>query len=122
IEMNTVSKHHDYKDLSFWIDKHNWYATRAAKDYIEHVNTNEDISRLDFDSKLRRFVKYKIYYKMPMRVRCWLYFIYRYVIRLGFLDGKEGFLYAFFQAYWYRLLVDAKIYEAQKNSKVIGET
>ena len=28
---------------------------------------------------------------MPMRMRCWMYFIYRYWFRLGFLDGKEGF-------------------------------
>lgn len=122
IEMKTVSKHHDYKDLSFWIDKHNWYATRAAKDYLEYVGKKEDITNLDFDARLRRFVKYKIYYKLPMRLRCWLYFIYRYIFRFGFLDGKEGFLYAFFQAYWYRLLVDAKIFEAQNNSMVIGET
>ena len=42
------------------------------------------------------------------------YFIYRYYIRLGFLDGKEGKIYHFLQAYWYRFLVDAKIYECEK--------
>lgn len=121
IEMKTVSKHEDFKDLSFWIQKHNWYATRAARDYFERQNSNEDdIIHLDLPAKVRRFIKYKIYYKMPMRMRCWMYFIYRYIFRLGFLDGREGFLYVFFQAYWYRLLVDAKIYEAQKFNKVIG--
>jgi glycosyltransferase involved in cell wall biosynthesis len=123
IEMKTVSKHHDYKDLSFWIQKHNWYATRAARDYFENRNNNSsDIKNLDTPAKIRRFVKYKVYYKMPMRIRCWLYFFYRYILRLGFLDGKEGFLYAFFQAYWYRILVDAKIYEVEKFNKKIGET
>ena len=34
------------------------------------------------------------------------YFVYRYVFRLGFLDGKEGFIFHFMQAFWYRLLVD----------------
>ncbi len=41
--------------------------------------------------------------------------MYRYIFRLGFLDGYVGFLYAFFQAYWYRVLVDAKIYEMRNN-------
>lgn len=123
IEMKTISKHEDYKDLSFWIQKHNWYATRAAKDYLENMNKkDDDITILDFPAKVRRFLKYKLYYRMPSRLRCWMYFVYRYIFRFGFLDGKEGFLYAFFQAYWYRVLVDAKIFEAQKLKMKIGET
>ena len=55
-----------------------------------------------------------------MGMRAHLYYVYRYYIRLGFLDGKEGKIYAFLQAYWYRYLVDAKIYEYLKNDK-IGE-
>jgi hypothetical protein len=39
-------------------------------------------------------------------VRPFLYFAYRYVCRLGFLDGKEGLIFHFMQACWYRLLVD----------------
>jgi hypothetical protein len=40
--------------------------------------------------------------------------LYRYYLRLGFLDGREGKIYAFLQAYWYRFLVDAKIFECTK--------
>ena len=47
-----------------------------------------------------------------MRRAHW-YFIYRYIIRLGFLDGKPGLIYHFLQGYWYRFLVDAKLYEYQ---------
>jgi hypothetical protein len=50
-----------------------------------------------------------------------MYFIYRYWIRLGFLDGTEGRIYAFLQAYWYRYLVDAKIYECEKAGKLMME-
>ncbi len=121
VEMKCVSEHNDFRDLSYWISKHNWYASRAAKDYFDHLQNDDDYSDLDFTCKLRRVIKYKVYYKMPMRIRCWMYFIYRYWIRLGFLDGKEGFLYAFFQAYWYRLLIDAKIHEAIKMNKSIEE-
>ena len=56
-----------------------------------------------------------VYYKLPMGLRSHIYYLYRYYLRLGFLDGKEGKIYAFLQAYWYRYLVDAKIYECQKS-------
>ena len=36
------------------------------------------------------------------------------IIKLGFLDGKEGFLWDFLQGWWYRTLVDAKVYEIKK--------
>ena len=55
-----------------------------------------------------------VYYKLPIGMRSYLYYIYRYYFRLGFLDGQEGKIYAFLQAYWYRFLVDAKIYEHEK--------
>jgi hypothetical protein len=41
--------------------------------------------------------------------------LYRYFLRFGFLDGKEGFIFHFLQAYWYRLLVDIKIDELRSN-------
>lgn len=121
IEMKNVSEHLDFRDITYWISKHNWYATRAAKDYFDNLNNLENISNLDFPSKIRRILKYKLYYKLPSRMRCWAYFVYRYFVRCGFLDGKEGFYYAFLQAYWYRVLVDIKIYEALKQNKKIEE-
>ena len=54
---------------------------------------------------------------MPLFIRAHLYYIYRYYIRLGFLDGKEGKIFCFLQAYWYRFLVDAKIYENDKKTE-----
>ena len=64
---------------------------------------------LDF----KTWFKMNIYYKFPLGMRAHFYYIYRYYIKLGFLDGKEGQIYAFLQAYWYRYLVDAKIYECK---------
>jgi hypothetical protein len=43
-----------------------------------------------------------------------MWFIYNYIFRLGFVDGKEGLIFCFLECYWYRLLVDAKIYEHEK--------
>ena len=50
-------------------------------------------------------------------MRSTLYFCYRYYFQLGFLDGPEGKIYHFLQAYWYRFLVDAMIYERKWREK-----
>ncbi len=52
--------------------------------------------------------------KMPLFWRSLGYFLYRYIVKLGFLDGKEGFLWDYFQGLWYRMLVDGKVYEVRK--------
>ncbi|MGM7314197.1 glycosyltransferase family 2 protein [Enterococcus casseliflavus] len=117
VEMKNVSLHEDFKSLTYWIDKHNWYATRAAKDFLNRAKKGDEYADLDRSAKIRRYVKYNIYYKLPSIIRTSSYFFYRYFIRLGFLDGYIGFLYNFLQAYWYRVLVDAKIYELQKTKE-----
>ena len=48
---------------------------------------------------------------MPLFLRCFIYFIYRYFFKLGFLDGKVGFMWHFLQGFWYRVLVDSVVYE-----------
>ena len=52
-----------------------------------------------------------MYGRLPLFVRPALYFVYRYIIRLGFLDGAEGLVFHLLQAFWYRFLVDAIMYE-----------
>jgi glycosyltransferase involved in cell wall biosynthesis len=54
------------------------------------------------------------YYRMPLYVRPVLYFLYRYFVLLGILDGKTGFLFHFLQAFWFRLIVDARLEELLK--------
>ena len=108
------------KDLEWWTHKHNWYSNREVLDYQQKVLINNeveneiaaDISKGQAERK--RFIKNNGYYKLPLFLRAHIYFIYRYYVRLGFLDGKEGKIYHFLQAYWYRFLVDAKIYECEK--------
>lgn len=57
----------------------------------------------------------------PLFLRAFLYFLMRYTIGLGFLDGKEGLIFHFLQGFWYRFLVDAKIYEIYKNTSLANE-
>lgn len=113
IEVKSDSLHYDYKDLTAWIDKHNKYSSREVLDYFESLSSVVDTTGISNGAKFKRFVKFKIYYKLPLGTRAHLYYLYRYYWKKGFLDGKEGKMFAFFQAYWYRFLVDSKIYEAQ---------
>lgn len=117
IELKNDSEHHDFKDLSYWIQKHNDYSNREAMDYFEHSSSSSDDAILDKKARIKRFIKYTIYYKLPMGMRAYMYYWYRYYFKLGFLDGKEGKMYAFLQAYWYRFLVDAKIYEKERQKR-----
>jgi hypothetical protein len=49
------------------------------------------------------------WYGAPLFVRPFGYFAYRYFFKLGMLDGINGFIYHFLQAFWFRLLVDIKM-------------
>lgn len=111
------------KDLEWWIHKHNWYSNREVLDYQKKVLekkdelVNSDINK--GQASIKRYIKNNYYYHLPLFLRAHIYFFYRYYIRLGFLDGKEGKIYHFLQAYWYRFLVDSKIYECKKTGREI---
>lgn len=120
----TVQFKYDFSDnnnksLEWWTSKHNWYSNKEVLDQQmkddEH-NAEESIGETatSFQAKVKRFIKKHGYYSLPKFFRAHLYFIYRYYFRLGFLDGREGKIYTFLQAYWYRFLVDAKLYECEK--------
>ena len=108
--------HYDFKNLDSWIDKHNWYATREVKDYYD-IRSGRMNAVLDGQPEKAKKLRDGVYYKLPKFLRARLYFWYRYYLKLGFLDGKAGYVHAFLQAYWYRFLVDAKIMEVELNSK-----
>ena len=115
IEMKNDCLHQDFKSLYEWVDKHNKYSDREVLDYFNREESQSG-SALSKGARFKRFVKFKVYYKLPMGMRAHLYYWYRYYFKLGFLDGKEGKIFAFLQAYWYRFLVDAKIHERNLNN------
>lgn len=97
-----------------WINKHNAYSIKQAVMEIDVElglsNHKEDNIAfvphvMDIRKKKARYSRSKKYW------RCFFYFCIRYFIQLGFLDGREGFLWDFYQGWWYRLLVDTKIDE-----------
>lgn len=110
--------HNNLNNHRWWTDKHNKYADREMVDILykkyKLVSWDDQIKGTDnSQAKLKRMLKESVYNKLPVFLRPWLYFSYRYFIRLGFLDGAPGFAYHFFQALWYRTMVDARVYEAE---------
>ena len=113
--------HYDFKDLTSYIARYNWYAIRELSDYIAFEQGASFDANTDPKLMQHRKKKFTVYYRAPMFFRAWLWFVYNYIFRLGFLDGREGYLYHYFESYWYRFLVDAKIYEYRKTGKADGE-
>ena len=70
--------------------------------------------RHDRATARKRWVKRLFYDPLPLGARALAYAFYRYVIRLGFLDGAEGTAFHALQGFWYRYLVDAKLLEIRR--------
>jgi glycosyltransferase involved in cell wall biosynthesis len=106
-------------DLTWWTNKHNGYASREMIDMImmeyEIDDKSEEVHPKLFgtEEQRKRWLKIR-YIKLPLFLRPFLNFILRYIFRGGFLDGKEGFIWHILQGFWYRMLVDAKIFELKK--------
>jgi glycosyltransferase involved in cell wall biosynthesis len=111
---------HNLTDLTFFIDKHNEYATREAIDRL-----NDEFSFFEADeavsaggssgqARVKRVIKQRLYNPLPFGVGPVGYFLWRYLVQLGFLDGREGLIYHFLQGYWYRFLVEAKVLELRR--------
>jgi glycosyltransferase involved in cell wall biosynthesis len=104
--------------LTWWTDKHNSYASREAVDLLnlEHgFMPHETIAdlRSGRQAGVKRWLKEEIYSRLPTGLRAFAYFAYRYILRLGFLDGKEGTAFHVLQGFWYRYLVDTKLTETR---------
>ena len=99
--------------IQTWVDKHNRYAFRQACEELQRRGTHHHALRASWRGGPDERVLWlkKMWTKCPLYVRPFAYFVYRYVLRLGFLDGKEGFIFHFLQAFWYRLMVDINIDE-----------
>lgn len=104
--------HYDFKSLENWIGKHNWYSTLEIKNLQSEIQDDED-ANVPETAKKTRVTRNRLYYRLPRYFRAKLYYWYRYYLKLGFLDGEAGRVHAFLQAYWYRYLIDAKIYEME---------
>jgi len=90
---------HNLNSIQSWCEKHIDYAYKEALQSLARSFSSKGISK-----------KVNYYYKLPIFLRPFLYFFYRYFVRLGFLDGKQGLIWHFLQGLWYRMLVDINIF------------
>jgi len=111
---------HDYIDiitdsLTSWIERHNRWATLEAQEMLGSETTGQvEPKWLGSPIERKRFLRMKVYRHAPLFVRPFLLFFFDYVIRLGFLDGRAGLVFHVLQRFWFRFLIDAKIYELRR--------
>ncbi len=108
-ELRRPILHHNVESLERYIRKHNEYSNWEAQVLIQPSDSAEEMSASLFGTQAqrRRWLKRKLYRLPGSPV---LLFIYRYVLRLGFLDGTPGLIYCAFQAVQ-MFHTKAKIYE-----------
>lgn len=108
--------HEDRKSVSDWIEKHNGYATREAMELFGNpgVELQIGVRFWGTQAERKRWIRYRLWNGLPPLVRPFLYFIYRYIFRGGFLDGKAAFAYHFLQGLWFPMLIDIKYLEIKK--------
>jgi glycosyltransferase involved in cell wall biosynthesis len=104
------------QSLGWWIDKHNKYADREVVEILDFefrfLGRNQHAAPKG-RARLKRWIKKNVYMRLPSGLRAVAYFFYRYFVRLGFLDGKEGTAFHVLQGFWYRYLVDLKLHEVK---------
>ncbi|HXH29522.1 MAG TPA: glycosyltransferase family 2 protein [Bacteriovoracaceae bacterium] len=107
--------HEDRKGIDDWIVKHNRYATREALELIKQENQQQqDEIKVHFwgtQAERKRWLRYRVWNRMPPLVRPFFYFIYRYLLTGAFCEGRAAFVFHFLHALWYPLLIDAKYLE-----------
>ena len=114
---------HNLYDLTFFTAKHNSYASREALDVLnQRLHLFEPQLPLSGQAtakqaKVKRFLKESVYNRLPFEISATLFFLYRYVVQLGFLDGRPGLIYHVLQGFWYRFLVGAKLRELEEAVK-----
>lgn len=110
---------HNLNNLSWFCHKHVNYAVREAADLIDieigltGAAESDEGRHINSQAESKRKKKHS-YARKPLFWRSFAYFIYRYFLKGGWRDGKEGFIFTFIQGWWYRTLVDAKVYEIKQ--------
>jgi glycosyltransferase involved in cell wall biosynthesis len=100
-------------DVATFTARHlRWAALEAAEHDTPPEAAGRIRGRLATDNAIeqRRWLR-DWYARLPLFVRPTVYFLYRYFVRLGFLDGRAGLVFHVLQGFWFRFLVDTLILE-----------
>jgi glycosyltransferase involved in cell wall biosynthesis len=113
---NTFYEDNIKNDIEFFVKKH----LVTAKGEVSELLKSTEVDRGSLFSRkahlARRYLKVNVYNRLPLFIRSTLYFIYRYILKGGFIDGRAGFSFCFFQAFFYRMLID-QIYWEETNDQ-----
>jgi hypothetical protein len=111
-------------EILFYLQKHLRYADVFAREELqrrrEGFNWKQEPKLFGTPDQRILWLK-SVYFRLPLYVRPFIYFFYRYILLLGILDGKQGGIFHFLQAFWFRLVWDIRLQELQrlhKNSPV----
>jgi glycosyltransferase involved in cell wall biosynthesis len=100
--------------LNEWIQRHNRWSDFEVADLLQTFPGSTIAGNAKGNPIERARARKNTYYRAPMFLRAFMLFFYRYIIRGGFLDGVPGLIYCVLQSFWFRFLVDAKLYERKK--------
>ncbi|MEZ0539267.1 methyltransferase domain-containing protein [Fibrella arboris] len=110
--LNSYIIHYDRRPVSFWYEKHVRYSLLQAQE-LQQTRRRESAhirwSSINNKRDRRRWLKERIWDRLPIWVRPFLYFFQRYFLLMGFLDGRAGFIYHFSHAFLYPFMI-ASIY------------
>lgn len=126
VEGSVGQLRHDYIDiltdsLTSWTERHNRWATLEAQEMLAEGHEGQVRPRWwGSPIERKRFLRMKVYRRVPLFVRPFLLFLFDYVLRLGFLDGRPGLIFHVLQRFWFRFLIDAKIYEMRQRPSQPG--
>jgi glycosyltransferase involved in cell wall biosynthesis len=115
--LNNLLVHDDQKGLHRYFDRHNNYSTMEALEAHAVVTQRDDNHRLSArltgtDPERRRAIKHFAYRHLPCRP--FFKFVWSYVLKRGFLDGRIGFRYCVLQSI-YEYQISLKLLELKSD-------
>ena len=108
LRLRNELEHHAYPTIATWVEKHNRYAIWEAAQH-ERFRDEPIPATIGPGKRFKRRLK-KIALRLPFRP--FVRFVYAYVLRLGFLDGRPGLIFCGLLAF-YDFLASANRYEQQ---------
>lgn len=108
------------RSLTDFVSSHNRWSSLEAAEMADDFATLGEVRPALVGNAIerRRWFKMRVFGRMPLLARSFFYFFYRYVLRLGFMDGREGLIFHVLQGFWFRFLVDAKYFEMMHRRRV----
>jgi glycosyltransferase involved in cell wall biosynthesis len=104
--------------LSEWTARHNRWSDAEVMEQTQAMDAVRIEPRLRGNPLERKRYLRGLYNRAPLFIRPYALFFYRYFLRLGFLDGREGFIFWTLQTFWFRFLIDAKLFEHRKKKTI----